>query len=175
MSFGFGVRMTSFLRETVSFQSRLKYQHTHAHCFQEYLRKFMSSSIADRLQFHRIWLLMGWALVLFVVFESLTPDPLAIPDAMGIGGDKFGHAAAYATLMLWFAQLYSSPDRRYKLAGAFVALGMGMEFAQLLTQVRSFEILDMISSGAGVAFGFLIAPPRTVNILHWLESVFAHK
>jgi VanZ family protein len=122
----------------------------------------------DRLRFQRLWLAIGWALVLFVVYLSLAPHPISIP---GAHGDKVGHVTAYATLMLWFAQLYPRLERRRVLAGAFIALGIGLEFAQLLTDTRTFEIADMLADGAGVALGWLAAPPRTINFLRRLEYV----
>ena len=108
--------------------------------------------------------------LLSVVFLSLTPEPISIPGGQG---DKVGHVAAYAVLMLWFGQLYSSANRRLTLAGAFLALGIGLEFAQLLTDIRTFEIADMLAGGVGVAIGWLVAPPRTINFLNCVEVVLA--
>jgi VanZ family protein len=83
---------------------------------------------------------MGWMIVLLIVYLSLTPRPIAIPVTEG---DKFGHALAYGVLMLWFAQLYLDLRQRYVLAVLCVALGVGLEFAQLLTETREFSIADM--------------------------------
>jgi VanZ family protein len=131
-----------------------------------------SSSRNDRLRLHTLWLWIGWALVLFVVYLSLTPEPISIPVEQG---DKIGHLVAYAVLMLWYAQLYSSANGRLMLAGAFVALGIGLEFAQLFTDTRTFEIADMLADGVGVAIGWLVGPPRTINFLGRVEAVLPRK
>lgn len=134
-----------------------------------YILHFMQEvSINARLRFHTLWLAIGWALVLTVVYLSLTPQPVSIPVEQG---DKVGHLAAYAVLMLWFAQLYSPAQRRFMLAVALVALGIGLEFAQLLTETRTFEIADMLADGAGVVIGWLAAPPRTINFLIRVEAI----
>lgn len=127
-------------------------------------------SVKDRLRFHTLWLSIGWALVLFVVYLSLTPHLISIPVEQG---DKVGHVAAYATLMLWFAQLYSHVKRRLTLAGALLALGIALEFAQLFTDTRTFEIADMLADGVGVAIGWLAAPPRTINFLSRVEAILS--
>ena len=118
------------------------------------------------------WLLLGWLLVLFVVYLSLTPDPVQLPMAAAWDADKFGHSLAYAALMSWFANLYEVPTRRIQFAVGFVALGVGLEFAQRWTGYRSFEVADMAASAAGVAVGWVLAPPRIPNYLHLAEAPF---
>jgi len=119
-----------------------------------------------RFRLRSLWHTIGWALVLTVVYLSLTPQPIAIPVEHG---DKIGHLSAYAVLMVWFAQLYRSVTARCLLAVAFGALGIALEFAQLLTDTRTFEYSDMVADSLGVALGWLVAPPRTVNVLSWIE------
>ena len=124
----------------------------------------------DSLRYRSLWLVMGWALVLAIVYFSLAPQPVSIPVEHG---DKIGHLAAYAGVMLWFAQLYSGNTARLLLAGGFTALGIGLEFAQLFTATRTFELADMVADGIGVAGGWLVAPPRTINILRRLETIIS--
>lgn len=116
----------------------------------------------------RAWLWAGWALIAAVVFESLTPKPIQIPGAQG---DKFAHLLAYLVLMLWFATLYRASARRAGLALAFVLMGIGLEFAQRWTGIRSFEIPDMVSGALGVALGWLLAPPRLPNGIRIAERL----
>lgn len=113
-----------------------------------------------------LWLAIGWALMLLVIYLSLIPAPPSIP---GEEGDKIGHVLAYATLMMWFSQLYAGLPRRLLLALAFVALGIALEFVQRETGYRTFEIADMVADSVGVAVGWLVAPPRTPNALQLLE------
>jgi VanZ family protein len=117
---------------------------------------------------HRLWLAIGWVLVLLVVYLSLVPAPPTIDIEQG---DKYGHILAFGTLMIWFAQLYAQPAARVAVAVGFVALGIGIEFAQELTTYRSFERADMMADTIGVALGWLAAPPRLPNFLVWVESL----
>lgn len=121
------------------------------------------------LAFHRWWLALGWALVFLIVYLSLTPEPVQLNVEQG---DKFGHVFAYAALMAWFASVYEAPARRLQFALGFVALGVGLEFAQRWTGYRSFEVADMVADAVGVVAGWVVAPPRMPNILRWLERAW---
>ena len=127
-------------------------------------------SARNSLRLRTLWLCAGWALLLLIVYLSLTPRPIPLP---GEHGDKFGHLCAYAALMLWFAQPYAGASARWLLAGAFVALGVGLEFAQLLTDSRTFDPGDMVANALGVAIGWLAAPPRSINVLRWMDAAIA--
>lgn len=89
------------------------------------------------------------------IYLSLTPYPLEIPVPQG---DKYGHVAAYATLMLWHCQIRSDTRFRVGWAITFIALGIVLEFMQRLTGYRTFEIDDMMADGAGVLLGWIAAP-----------------
>jgi VanZ family protein len=119
------------------------------------------------LQFLRLWQVIGMALISLVVYLSLTPYPVEVPVEHG---DKYGHILAYTMLMFWFAQIYPGQRARITWAGAFVAMGIGLEFLQRLTSYRTFEIADMLGDALGVSVGWLGAPPRLPNALRWIES-----
>ena len=120
----------------------------------------------NRLRFFHTWLALGYGLILLVIYLSLTPAPPSIPIE---NGDKLGHGMAYATLMVWFAWLYPSLHTRWICAVAFVALGIGLEFVQGLTDYRTFELADMGADAVGVALGWIAAPPPLPNLLLWME------
>ena len=124
--------------------------------------------IPGPLRFRSLWLIMGWLLVLFIVYESLTPRPMEIPIEQG---DKLGHMAAYLALMSWFANIYEDSGKRITCAVGCIALGVGLEFAQRLTAVRTFEIADMVAGAVGVLAGWLAAPPRLPNYLRLAERL----
>jgi VanZ family protein len=115
-----------------------------------------------------LWLATGWLLVASIIYLSLTPAPPSVdlPE-----GDKLEHVLAYAVLMFWFAQMYYRTRSRLPFALGFVLLGIALEFLQAFTDTRQFEIADMIADAAGVALGWIIAPPRTGNVLWGLESL----
>ena len=117
----------------------------------------------------RLWLVAGWGLVLLIVWLSLTPRAISVPVSEG---DKIGHFLAYGTLMFWFAQIYLAQKSRWMVAAAAVALGIALEFAQLLTDTRTFSIADMLADGAGVLLGWVAAPPRSRNVLSAIETAW---
>jgi VanZ family protein len=130
----------------------------------------MSKSILDTnepLRLHRLWTAIGYLLIAFVVYSSLTPTPITIPVEHG---DKYGHMVAYGTLLLWFAQLHRGARSRLLWACAFVAMGIALEFAQRLTDYRTFEAADMIADAFGVLMGWVVAPPRSPWLLERIES-----
>jgi VanZ family protein len=103
-----------------------------------------------------------------VIWLSLTPHPIETPLEQG---DKFGHLAAYGTLMVWFAQLDARQHTRFGYAVGFIALGIALEFAQGLTDYRVFEIADMVANSTGVLLGWIIAPPRGPDVLGFMQRM----
>jgi VanZ family protein len=101
-----------------------------------------------------VWLSLGWALIVVVVYLSLTPKP---PSADISQIDKVGHLLAYATLMGWWSQL---DTRHCRLALLFVLLGLAMEIAQGLTDYRQGDVLDMAANSVGVGIGWLVSRLR---------------
>lgn len=71
--------------------------------------------------------------------------------------DKLGHFLAYGGLMFWFCQLYPKAQTRVHYAAGFIALGVGMEFLQGMTDYRTFEVLDMVANTIGVSLGWVAA------------------
>lgn len=119
------------------------------------------------LRFTALWLAAGGMLLLFLVYRSLIPAHALHQPAHG---DKLLHFSAYAVLMSWFSNIYPAMSHRIRLALALVTLGIALEFAQRWTGYRSFEIADMAANAAGVAAGWLSAPPRLPNYLRGLEN-----
>ena len=92
----------------------------------------------------------GWLYALAIIWLSLTPS---LPDPGFSYSDKVGHFGAYALLMFWFAWLYRSWPARAGYALLWVALGVGLEFAQNTTGYRTFDLLDMGANVLGIAAG----------------------
>ena len=114
----------------------------------------------------RVWFAIGVGLILLVIWLSLTPHPIETPLEHG---DKFGHLAAYGTLMVWFAQLDARQRTRIGYAVGFIALGIALEFAQGLTHYRVFAVEDMVANATGVLLGWVIAPPRGPDVLGFMQ------
>lgn len=122
--------------------------------------------MTHRFKFFHTWLAMGYGLILLMISLSLTPF---VPDITVENGDKLGHGMAYAILMVWFAWLYSNLGTRLVYAAGFVVLGIALEFAQGLTEYRTFELADMAANAVGVALGWIAARPPLPNLLVLME------
>ena len=96
----------------------------------------------------------GWAWAAAIVWLSLTPSP---PEVDIAHSDKLGHFAAYGLLMFWFAQLYRERTTRIAHALGFIAMGVGLEFAQGQLGYRTYEMVDMYANTLGVLLGWAAA------------------
>jgi len=115
------------------------------------------------------WLGLGWLGVIGVVILSLVPTP-----SVGVEhGDKLGHTTTYALLMWWFAQAWMRRDVRARTAAGLLALGVVLEYAQGWTGFRDFSLADMVADALGIALGWLLAPPRTPNLLQRASAYLA--
>lgn len=121
------------------------------------------------LRFRLLWLIAGWMLVLLVIYLSLAPTS---PPLTKNQGDKLEHILAYAVLMSWFVNIYMGMTSRTRIAVGLIALGVGLEFVQRWNGYRTFEMADMAANAAGVAAGWLSAPPHLPNYLHVIEKRF---
>jgi VanZ family protein len=118
------------------------------------------------LKWTPVWLAVGWLLVATVIVLSLIRLGVEMP---GQQSDKLGHFLAYGTLMFWFAQIYRIARTRLVIAVGLALMGVALEIAQGFTGYRSFEYADMAANSVGVVAGWLLAPPRTANLLLFAE------
>ena len=81
------------------------------------------------LNYRRAWLAGGWLLAGLVVYLSLTPHPPELPLQLS-NADKLEHSFAYASLTLWFCQIYLHGHQRAMVAVVLIALGITLEFLQ---------------------------------------------
>ena len=101
-----------------------------------------------------VWVAAGWGIAAIIVWLSLTPAPPQIDIEQG---DKLGHFAAYGTLMFWFCLLYERRALRIAYALLWIAMGIGLEFVQGLTDYRTYDIYDMYANTVGVLVGWAAA------------------
>ena len=113
-----------------------------------------------------LWRVVGWLLVVLVLYLSLTSDPLQPPDIES--GDKIGHFLAYFTLVFWFCQLYKR-NTHTLLLGLFVAMGVLLEFIQGQTGFRLFDVADMLANSAGAVGGWLLVKSAYAEVLVAIE------
>jgi VanZ family protein len=102
---------------------------------------------------------------LVVVIGSLLPAqsaPIKALDLLGIS-DKLEHFLAYSFL----AFLPAVHERwNFVVAAALgaIALGVGLEYGQLYSPGRSFEIADMAADAMGVCFGLIVGIPLRSSV-----------
>jgi len=98
-----------------------------------------------------------WLAILALIVGSLLPsDSVAIQtlDRLPLS-DKMEHAGMYG----WITFLPSLCERRSVVIVAAlgaIALGVGLEIAQLLTGWRDFEVADMVADTVGVCIGLAV-------------------
>lgn len=125
-----------------------------------------------QLKLHYLWLGIGYALIVLVIFLSLTSNPvdtgLSFPYE-----DKLFHAFAYFTLMAWFGQIYHRPVQRKLFAVIFIFLGILLEYLQSFDPNRSAEFGDMIANTSGVLLGYLLVLFNVKHCLLRIENFFS--
>lgn len=99
------------------------------------------------LKYKNFWLLIGYLLVAFVVYQTLTSSPMNADINIS---DKYMHTVGYFVLMGWFVQIFRSKQQRFLCAVFFVSMGIIMEFLQDFGGVRFYEVNDMLANGLGV-------------------------
>lgn len=110
---------------------------------------------------------LAWiAGVVLVIVGSLLPGdslPIRALGHLGIS-DKVQHFAAYAVLALLPA-IHERPRVVGIFAVALIGLGVLLEFGQLLSAGRDFEIGDMAADVAGVCVGISAGSPLRGSII----------
>ena len=120
-----------------------------------------------RLKFKSLWIVVGLALVVFVVYSSLIAQPVQLNFTRA---DKTMHIVGYFALMGWFVQIYHDARPRASLAIAFVSMGVGLEFAQDAGGTRFFEYGDMLANAIGVLLAWVLSVTRFCRLLLWFEE-----
>ena len=132
----------------------------------------MFAKAVPDLKLRFLWLAIAYALVILVVFLSLTSNPVDMK--MGLPyEDKVFHAFAYIVLMFWFGQIYHDKFQRNMIAVVFVFMGIMLEYMQGFDVNRYSEFADVIANLTGVALGFLIGLTGAKNILLRVEKVIS--
>lgn len=129
----------------------------------------MTKLIASKdsvLKFKMLWLLVGYGLIAYIIYSSLTPDPITMDVSYF---DKYAHTFGYFVLMGWFTQIYQTARVRLICFALFVSMGIGLEFAQDLTGYRYFDVYDMLANSLGVVLAWLLAFTPFSKLLHWVD------
>ena len=122
------------------------------------------------LKLRFLWLGIGYALVLLVVFMSLSSSPIDMGELFPYE-DKVYHAFAYFTLMAWFGQIYHDSFQRSMIAIVFIFMGVLLEYLQSFDPNRMAEFADMVANTTGVGLGFWLALGPLRNTLLNVERL----
>lgn len=136
----------------------------------------MNTRFQPIFRLRKLWLSIGWLLVVLVIYLSLAPgwlplDALTDDDVGHRLTYGISHVLAYATLMLRFLQLYPVSQRPI-IALCLVGLGGMLEVLQAFTPDRDPDYFDVLADGAGVVFGWLLGRTPLANSLGVLERMF---
>ena len=124
-------------------------------------------TVYKNLKYKKIWILIGYSMVAFVIYSSLTSSPVSMDFKMS---DKVMHMVGYFGLMGWFVQVYDSSKYYFKLAIVFIMMGVGLEFLQDLGGVRHFELWDMVANTCGVLVAWALVKTPFPYLLEWFEK-----
>ena len=127
----------------------------------------MPVSASGDYRYRRLWLAVGWAMVIAVFVLSLVPLSVDLSE----GRDKVSHFVAYGSLMFWFGMLYRGLRRETIMAIGFVAMGITVEYLQGRTGYRSFDVNDMVANAIGVAMGWVAVQTPLRRLLCWVERL----
>ena len=120
------------------------------------------------LKLKPLWLAIGFAMVCFVIYSSLTTSP-PVPVNFQLS-DKLMHLLGYFGLMGWFLQIYQNKKMQFFLAVVFISMGISLEFLQDLGGVRFFEVNDMLANSAGVLLAWSLVKTPFPRLLQFFES-----
>jgi len=106
-------------------------------------------------------------MVLFIAYTALAPHPVLTMS--GKWSDKIYHFSGYFGVMAWYAQFVS---QRIKTVSLLIFLGVGLEFAQILVNTRSFEWADMLANVSGVLIAAVVVRGVLAKLLCFVEGRF---
>ena len=102
------------------------------------------------------------------MYLSLTPHP---PEPFKFNNvDKLEHGFAYASLALWFCQIYLHARSRMIAVSLLIGMGIGLEFVQGWSGYRHFDIWDMLANSLGTLFGFGLVLTPLGRLFIFIES-----
>ena len=108
------------------------------------------------LRYRKLWLVVGYMMVMLVIYLSLTSKPVDIDTSLPYQ-DKLFHALAYFVLTFWFMQIYHIRNHVLQWVVFFLCLGLLLEYLQGFDPNRYSEVGDMIANTLGVVAGVALS------------------
>ncbi len=125
------------------------------------------------LRLRRLWLLCGWAMLVAAVWLSLIGTPPQVVEIPHL--DKLKHLLAYAVLMGWFGQIYTTQGAQRSWLIGLVLMGIMLEFLQGWGGVRFFEYADMLANTLGALLGYWLTRGPLAGTLARVDLQLARK
>jgi len=112
--------------------------------------------VNPELRYRKLWLIIGYLLIVLVVFLSLTSSPVEIDTGLPYQ-DKLFHTIAYFLLTFWFMQIFHIRHHVVRWMIFFLCLGLLLEYLQGFDPNRYSEIGDMAANALGVVVAVALA------------------
>ena len=120
------------------------------------------------LKYPRVWLGLGWLLLILVMAGSVVP---VIVVKGFSAADKLVHGGSYLILVTWFTGLYRRQHHIF-IALALFALGLVLEVIQGQLPYRGFDPFDLLANATGILFGLILARSVFVAWCQRFERLF---
>ncbi|WP_241558882.1 VanZ family protein [Halobacteriovorax sp. HLS] len=121
-----------------------------------------------KLNLKILWLGLGITYIIAMFYFSLRYEKPGKPPFEHF--DKILHFNAYLLLMGYFSLTHEKKNH-FKLLITFVLMGISIEFLQLASGYRSFELLDVVANTAGLICGGIISRTYFPNLITKLDSL----
>ena len=129
------------------------------------------SAMNPQLRYRGLWLLIGYLLIVLVVYLSLVSSPIEIDTRLPYQ-DKLLHTFAYFALTFWFMQIYHIRQHVLFWLIFFLCLGFFMEYLQSFDAGRQSEVGDMLANTLGVLLALVLSRTRMKYMLAGVERLF---
>ncbi|PIK13998.1 VanZ family protein [Halobacteriovorax sp. JY17] len=124
------------------------------------------------LKLQKIWLFIGLSYIAGIFYLCLRRSAPSTPPFEHF--DKILHFSAYFFLMSYFTLILKKSSYK-KVFILFVIMGILIEFLQLMTGYRSFELLDILANTTGLIVGLFTFGKYLSNILVHIENILKLK
>lgn len=128
----------------------------------------MDVQTSVRLRWHGIWVALGGAIMLFVMWMALMPDP-SITLSFTYG-DKLLHASTFCGLTGWWGNIYRGYPARAWVALGCLAFGVFIELAQWLDPPRDASGWDVLADAIGILLALVLLRTPLARVLANLEG-----
>ena len=123
----------------------------------------------EKLRYHRLWLTLGFCLLILIGYKSLEPIQIAVEGFDHI--DLVLHFLAYFVLTAWFQQIHTRQS--LLLIAVAITLYSGvLELAQNYVPIRKTNWSDFLTNLSGILFATFLNRTALHGTLKSFEKKF---